>query len=429
MKKILTFIRPAMLIAVMILSVFTVFAHTANDLIPMHRLEVQTALVNGDVSSLQNEILQNIQPRGGFKVIWTHVYDRSGSQYWTNYEIQEHQYQGLHPAQLTSTLVTQNTTGSWQNYQRYTPVCVSPDYWYMYSSYLYENWSGGQWVNYYRTLYAYNQSGNFQTITGQMWQNNAWQNYSYTTYYHDANQRIDYLISQTWNNGAWVNSLKTVYTFGSNGKVSQMVFHYWLNNSWTLSSRQTYTYNANDDYNTVLTQIWNSTSSSYTNSSRATYAYTQYNNTQTVYETWTNNAWQSSSRMMYDYDTSDNNIETITQNYSSVWVDYQRRTMEYEFWDVANEDDYAPLNPLQMRISPNPASSNASVYISSNKAGRGKLELYNLKGEKCSSQDITVDLHNQNIFNLDTEYLPSGVYIIKTLVAGQTQACRMVKLR
>jgi hypothetical protein len=412
----------------MILSVLTIFAQSVKDMIPMHKLKVQTALATSDIISLQNEIMQNIQPRGGFKVIWTHVYDRTGSEYWNNFEIQEHQYQGLHPAQLTSTIVTQNTSGSWQNYQRYTPNYVAGSY-TSYSSYLYENWSGGQWVNYYRTLYAYNQFGNFQTIIGQMWQSGAWQNFSYTTYYYDANQSIDYLISQTWTNGAWVNSLKTVYTFGSNGKVSQMVFHYWLNNSWTLSSRQTYTYNANDDYNTILTQIWNPTSSNYTNSSRATYTYTQYNNTQTVYESWTNNAWQSSTRMLYDYDTSDNNIETITQNYSSGWVDYQRRMMEYEFWDVANEDDYAPLNPLQMRISPNPAISYTTVYIKSDKAGRGKLEVYNLKGEMCSSQDITIELNRQNSFNLDTSFLPSGVYLIKAEAAGQRQVNRMVVIK
>jgi hypothetical protein len=427
MKRIVNFIRLSMLIAAMILSVFTIFAQTADDLIPMHKLEVQTALATGDISALQNEILDNLQDRGGWKVIWTHVYDRGQVNYWNNFEIHEHQYQNIHPAQMSREIVTQNTSGSWQNYMRYTPAYVSYDSW-NYTSYLYENWSGGQWVNYYRTLYTYNQDDSYQTITGQMWQNSAWQNYSLSTYYYGANSRISYILSQSWTNGIWVNSVKTDYTYDSMNRVSQMIISSWIAPAWALFFRNTYTYTSEGDYNTILGESWDGTSS-YVNNNRSTYSYNQYQNSQIVYESWSENAWHYSQRMLYNYDAIGNNTESIYQIYNSSWEDHERRTMEYEFWDVANEDDYASVIPLQVRLYPNPAVSSASVIINSSKSGRGMLEIYNLKGEKCSSQDVTIEINKDKIISLDTSKLPSGVYFIRTTIAGQQQTTRMLKLK
>lgn len=422
------FIHKAMLIGLFAVLAVSAFAQAGTGLIPFHRQEVQTALATGDIATLQNEIYRNLQDRGGWVVTWTHVYDRATVVYWNNYEIHEYQYHGYHPAQLTRELVTSNTSGNWQNYQRLTPAYSNPMIFWQYSSYTIEVWQSNLWLNYYRTLYQYHQNDTYNTITGQMWQSNSWQNYTLSTYYYSGNN-ISHLVSQSWQSNGWVNSVRTEYVYDGQNRISQMVFSYWYNNAWQPSSRMVYSYNADDTYNVILTQVWNASGGNYTDSSRATYIYSQGFNSQVIYEAYTNGAWQYTSRMLYFRDASYNTTESIQQNYSSGWTDYSRRVMQYEFWDVANEDECALSSPLRMKLYPNPARELATLLINSAKSGTGKAEIYNLKGEKCGSQDIDAKADRETAIRLATAHLPAGIYLVRASVGGQQQTLRMLKLK
>lgn len=391
--------------------------------------EAQIALASRDISSLQQEILHVLQPRGIWIVTDTQVYNYNNITGWNLYENHQHLYDDLSPWLQEEEIIQRNTSGNWENYQHYLTTYVNES---QMESYTIQNWQISQWQNYYRSLYQYNTSGILSGLISQMWQNNTWQNFSQTTYYYGTNNAIHYLISQTWQNNAWLNSSKVDYTYNIYGQISQMTFYYWSNNTWVLSSKMIYTYTYNDLYSTILTQIWNSASSSYINSNRATYTYDSTfgcYNTFTLYEIWQNDAWLNQMRMLYSYDSPGNAIESIRQQYNLTWQNDEKRIMEYYFLDVANDDDYTLPKPIDVTIAPNPSTTFTDIHIKSDKAGKARIEVFNIKGQRLINQDIQVTPNNETVCKIDTSSLASGIYFVKTSVSGQQVINRILKIK
>jgi len=397
--------------------------------VPLDTFEEQSAMASGDINELQQCILQSLQPRGIWLVTGTQVYNYNTSTGWNQFENHQHLYHDLWSWLQDEEIIQQNNSSNWINYQHYLTEYINDS---QAGSYTIQNWQSNQWQNYYRSLYQYNTSAVLSDVTGQMWQNNVWQNYSQSTYYLGTGNSIQYIISQIWQNSAWVNSMKTVYSYNAGSQISEMTFYTWQNNAWLLSSRMIYTYNTYGEYSTILTQTWNSTSSFYQDANRATYSYVfvyNYVCDQILYENWQNNAWQNQMRMLYTCDSPGNVIESIRQYYSGTWLNNERRTMDYYFLDVANNDENIVAIPLTVTIAPNPTVNTAFVRIKSTKAVNGRIELYNLKGQSLITKEIQISCADANVYSFDISALPAGIYFVKTSAHGQQIINRMLKIK
>lgn len=414
------------LIAFLIVFFTTILNAQQASIIPYNLPEAQVALVNGDFTALNEIILSNLEHRHIWLVTDTHVYDFPNGT-WNHYEEHQHNYSGYFPHLQDEELVQRRANNTWNNYQRYLSAYNNNE---TISSYIIQNWETNSWQNYYRTLYQYNNLsyGTFSTINGYLWQNNNWQNFSQTTYYYLANNLTDYAITQSWQNNAWVNSSKTEYVYDSYYRVAQMVFSYWNNNTWQLSARMVYSYNENSEYTSILTQLWNA--SAYQNSSRASYYYVNYGLIDMIYyENWTNNTWQNNMRMLYSYDSSSNRTESIRQMYSTTWLNDERRTMDYTFIIIANEDESLLPGALLINASPNPVRSQINLSIKSAATGKGAIRLFDSKGRMRRCMDFTVTSGIERNFVLKTDDLPSGIYIIRTNVNEQQMTNKVMVLK
>ncbi|ESU23736.1 hypothetical protein FEDK69T_11410 [Flavobacterium enshiense DK69] len=233
-----------------------------------------------------------------------------------------------------------------------------------------ENWVDGNWKNYYRSLYAYDNNNHLINYQNQTWDvsSNTWKNFIQDIYVNNSNGTVNNSIRQDWSSGtnAWNNQFRYVHSYNSAGAELMKVVEAWTNGNWQTSGRLLSTYDNNNYMTHYLYQTWETGTNSWQNF----FQYNYVNNANGTINNYTQqnwditlNAWKNTLRMTHTYDVAGNLQTIVTEawandswqnSYKQVYVyDGNNYVINYQFqiWDVSSN---TWKNSSQINYSLNP---------------------------------------------------------------------------
>jgi hypothetical protein len=340
---------------------------------------------------------------------------------WQNSTLQSSAYDG-------SGYLTNSISQSWN---------ISGLKWENVSQYVYSNnadgtahqitiqaWDGiSAWNTTNRLTYTYNSSKKVLTELSEKNLGAAWQNVSLKTNTYDGNGYLINSLTQSWDiaTSTYKNSSQSNYTNNANGTPSQVVNQTWNGvNAWTNSLRFTYTYNASGKNLTTVTD--QSVSGTWIAFLKELFSYDGsgylINDLSQLWNTGTS-TWGNSSQSNYTNNSDGTPHQVISQSWdgTSAWINSDRLTYTYSQITGVSE----LIDKPDFTIYPNPAhdvinvkaniSINGSAYSITNQTGmvllRGKITNENTSIDISSLHNGIYFVHfgetNQNTFKIIKE--------------------------
>ena len=107
-------------------------------------------------------------------------------------------------------------------------------------------WTSGSWEFTWRSFKTYYEGCEPGSLTRQAFANGLWINFSKTLYAYDANNRVSAETYQLWDtiSSSFKNSYIDTYTYNTSGSITVVFRETWDGSAWQNGSRATYTYNA-----------------------------------------------------------------------------------------------------------------------------------------------------------------------------------------
>jgi len=241
-----------------------------------------------------------------------------------------------------------------------------------------EQYLGYAWQNSSLKTNTYNGSGYLTNSFTQSWDiaSSTYINSFQANYLNNADGTPFQVINQTWNGvNAWTDALRFTYTYSS-GENTTTVVEQWLSGAWTSFQKVSNTYDASGFMTKGLSQLWDSGTSTWKNSTQANYT----NNTdgtpyQIINQSWDGtSAWINSDRMTFTYSQTTGVSELITKADFTIYPN--------------------PANDI-INVKAN-ISINGSVYSITNQTG-----MVLLRG-KITSENTSIDISS----------LVNGIYFI-----------------
>lgn len=269
-----------------------------------------------------------------------------------------------------------------------------------------------QWATWNATLSAFLPTSRYlYTYTGT--------NTSYSSY--------DY---QTWTNGAWLNESRVLnFSYTSQNRIAYYETQIWDGTAWQLYSRTTYTYPASGLGFSYLTEkltgtIWG-------NQHRYTNAYdAQGTNLGFANETWTNNNWIIDFSFRYTIGYNANNdiarrlSETVDRN-TNAYVNLSKSF--YSNYQTITLGNKAKTQETAIQLYPNPAMNNTTMEMSSlRNVNEVQVTVLNALGQTVQQFTIRPQAGAVN-HALDLASLPAGVYSVCVRTAEGTVTKRLVR--
>ncbi len=165
------------------------------------------------------------------------------------------------------------------------------------------------------------------------------------------------MFTNAWNNGYWVNKNKQVFTYNGSNILTNDTEYKWQGGNWVNMGKNDYIYDNNS------------------------------NLIESDYSIWTSNAWKNDTRYLYD------------------WSNY-----------TANSDDVITPQVQCLSIYPNPFHQSETVTFATKLASAetGNLTIYNLKGQKVVSFDISAANPNPTWNSMDNnKQCAAGIYFCR----------------
>jgi hypothetical protein len=201
----------------------------------------------------------------------------------------------------------------------------------------YENWSGGTWVNYSEQTNTYDGSGYLTNQLDQLWDgsSSSWNNNEQFSYTNNGNGTVQQNIKQSWNpsSGTWMNSERLSYTHNGSNQVLTLTYENWSGGAWVNYVKSTNSYDGSGYLTNNVFQLWDSSSSSWKNSSQTNYTNNVNGTTQQlIQQSWLpTGAWSNSIRTIYTYNGSNQVLAMTTEFWSGgAWINYLKSTNSYD---------------------------------------------------------------------------------------------------
>lgn len=321
---------------------------------------------------------------------------------------------------------------------------------------LVESRDDGSWKNYYRSVMGY-ENGIMKTATSSVWTGAAWIEVRRITASYDIAKRITSELIETRNLSNWTNSKRRNYSYDAMGRKSRMLQETWKNNAWINDMVNNYEYNSQGHLYRIVTQY--ADGGPWENGMRLTYT-TDDNGYYLVcsVESFETGQWLVIGKMTYTHDQNGNILsELVSSGDGTSWVDEMYTDFTYDennngitgmsyawigsSWGPAAATSYVyygqdyllvflhnayrweasykhfplgldELNPVALRIYPNPATSYLTIDYPDNAPlnvnGLQSIQLYNVSGTLVKS----IPAANTPVI-IDVSEIPSGTYLIK----------------
>jgi len=322
-----------------------------------------------------------------------------------------------------------------------------------------QKWSGDQWVNFQRILYAYDGQGRYTEWLYQDGVADAWTNAQLVayTYYTNGNDSVTTIFR--WVDSAWVNNSRSSYSYDEQERRISSLYQLWRDNAWLNADLYLTTYDGSGNRE-VLRQEWRDTS-----------WFNRYRHLilsdadgrllEDAKEDWVNDTWVKDFRNLYAYDSLGYQVEYISQHgEGDSWVNGTRSRYPHDVnghetyrlterwdgtewqnlfqtwttwgpWIVAGVDHGASAE-FTFRLSsnyPNPFNPSTTIEYALPHSGYATLRIYNVLGEEVAT--LVDGDHAAGTFTAtwDASDLPSGVYFYRLTAGEYVQTRKMVSLR
>ncbi len=348
------------------------------------------------------------------------------------------------------------------------------------SQIVYYSFVSGSWVNNSKKVYTYNSDDKVSISEDFYWDNvnNVWVTNMKDEYFYNTDGTLDYTIKYSYDtaNSVWVIAQKKVYTYvSSTNLVSLEETFAWdtATSTYFAVTRKNYTYDSNYNNTLVIFEYFDTSSSSWVNSSKNSSTFDANNDLiETIGYYWQNNAWVPGLKSTYtrnsvgsvtlaesfNYDSvaqtwmttpSDRNTPTYSNpsifateliipdeiainNYAygqlfNEKLDvvskefnnaaYERRELTYTQMNVTA--NVANVSELDLSIYPNPVLNTLHIQGIENLTNL-KLKIYDLKGQLLISKE------NETTINLES--LTSGYYMYRLEAKEGYKTGKIIKL-
>lgn len=140
----------------------------------------------------------------------------------------------------------------------------------------YQNWIGSAWIDISKTTISNNANGNATLSISQNWVSAAstWSNSSELSTTYTTSGKTLIQTGENWNGSAWENSYRFLNTYDNNVFNTLSKYQGWSNSAWLDISQTTSYPNASGNPTLAVIQNWIAAASTWSNSMRITYTYT-----------------------------------------------------------------------------------------------------------------------------------------------------------
>jgi hypothetical protein len=261
-----------------------------------------------------------------------------------------------------------------------------------------EQWNTGTntWQFYGKRIFTYTaanllQSETFQNYTGGNWVDN----YRSTNSYNAQNHIIEYFFEQ-YSNGTWQNSQKTTYAPNSAGLDTETLVYNWSGGTWVENSRILRTFNASGGLLTYLNSYYS------------------------------NGTWNDGYNSVYTYN-SDNDLLTLLyqEDFGSGLQNVNRKFYYYESYEDGT-NGITTIPTLTSTVLPNPFTINVAIQVNATATGNHTFEVYNMAGQRVHSESRYFTPGAQTIVWEGGE-VPKGVYFYKINSQSGVASGKLVK--
>lgn len=209
---------------------------------------------------------------------------------------------------------------------------------------LLEEWQDEQWVGFSYMINTYDDNDLKVKILNQFWDEmtQSFEDDEEIRLLYNNDKNVDYIISQIVDpvSGDWVNFNRIDYSYNQDNQVSESVSHFWEADEWYVSEKTVNIYEGNGLLSESLRQIMNHDSNTYENFSRDLKSYNSEGDLeQNINQRWNNTLqeWENQRKTMLEYNDGLLKYRIENKWAQDSWINFTR---ENHFYHVNNQMDY-----------------------------------------------------------------------------------------
>ena len=362
---------------------------------------------------------------------WYHPFDVEEAQYASN-PITQFQQQQSERQKLDSITYQSSTSGEWENYLKYEYAYDNNE---LATLRLIQNWNEytQQWQNDTRNEYTNDDFGNRILSFYKGWNSSTQQwiderKYEYT--YNEIGNRTLCLYSRL-EYGIWTSIFEDEYGYDSNGNLVLILRKNWEDNTqeWVISTKYDHTYNNEGQLITRIRSSWSGNPEQWTPTIRYEYTYDNTGNLITYFVSnfsTSTEQWIANYKYDYQYDNSYTYDELIMP-FSAQFFQHKRTSAISKLWNESTQEwmnslqgvyhysDQAvgitPATEAGIDIFPNPANDVITFNLENTKPTT--IQLYDAQGKYLQTQALAQN--NQ----VSVRHLDSGLYFYQLQHDGE----------
>jgi len=257
-------------------------------------------------------------------------------------------------------------------------------------------WDGSDWVDGFKHIYTYDESGNRVEYVGQLWNDYDWVNRWRWVYTYDNTGNLIKELFQNWGSTDWVNRWNRVFLY-DNSNLTGWISQNWGNSEWIMAIKWTFIYDGN-------------------------------NSVQELRQNWGDSEWANYWMWTFNFDNADNKTERLWQSWGGYWIN--RSKTLYSYTNLTGIEQ--PVNIKVYDLSnnyPNPFNPTTTISYSVPEIGFVTLIVYDVLG------NMVVILVNEEkssgIYEIkwDASYASSGIYFYRLKTGNFIKTKKMVLLK
>ncbi|HDR04337.1 MAG TPA: T9SS type A sorting domain-containing protein [Candidatus Marinimicrobia bacterium] len=219
-------------------------------------------------------------------------------------------------------------------------------------------WAGDQWLDYFRTIYSYDDSSRLTMAVRQAFEDSIWQDWSKKIFFYDGSALPS--LEEKWDfyDGVWKAIYQIQYQYNAQGEIIEELMRHWSDEAWMNYSRRLYFLNESGQLLEFRQDRWEDMA--WRNWRRETLEYNEQNQhirttlmswqdsvwldvrnylfsygengelTESIHQLWDDSLWTNNQRELYTYDNAQNLTEYLEQIWiDSVWKNLYQSLLEY----------------------------------------------------------------------------------------------------
>lgn len=279
-------------------------------------------------------------------------------------------------------------------------------------------WVDSEWVNSIRIQSTFT-NGNATEEIESSWDGSSWINTYRTQNTFNAGNLTEE-IESTWDGTNWLLASRTLYTYNGAGNILEILNQLRDpgNTSWEANNRSVYTYDTDGMLEEEVYEEWNTASSTWVGLELTTYAYTGSNASEITTYYWDGSAYVAEEKSLITYNDDDLITQLIFQEYDgSDWENTTRATFLYPACLSLSTEQFATFD---ISLFPNPANDSFKILNLPQGSANINYTVFDAAGRLVQKGTLNSD------YTINTQYLTSGLYLVKFSDASQSVTKQLV---